>query len=73
MMIILSWTHLLFSKIVYSFTQIYDKDVKQKQLYDQIGFPLVQDCLNGKNGSVLEWPFCMAIVSLTPIQVLSIR
>lgn len=38
-------------QLVYSFTEIFDENVTQKQLFDQIGVPLVQDVLDGKNGS----------------------
>jgi centromeric protein E len=38
-------------KLIYSFNQIFDVSVTQKQLFEQVGLPLVQDLLlSSKNG-----------------------
>jgi len=42
-------------QLVYSFTEIFDESVNQKQLFDQIGVPLVQDVLDGKNGLLFTY------------------
>lgn len=39
-------------QLIYSFTQIFDESTSQKELFDKCGYPLVQDLLNGKNGSL---------------------
>jgi hypothetical protein len=38
-------------QLIYSFTQIFDETTTQKELFDKVGYPLVQDLLLGKNGS----------------------
>ncbi len=37
-------------KLIYSFNQIFDETVNQKQLFEHVGLSLVQDLLKGKNG-----------------------
>lgn len=41
--------------MVYSFSQIFDETVNQKQLFEQVGLPLVQDLLSGKNGLLFTY------------------
>ncbi|RNA18579.1 Kinesin KIF23, partial [Brachionus plicatilis] len=42
-------------QLVYSFTQIYDEQTSQKQLFEQVSMPLVQDLLNAKNGLMFTY------------------
>ncbi|CAF0834960.1 unnamed protein product [Brachionus calyciflorus] len=42
-------------QLVYSFTQIFDDQTSQKQLFEQVALPLVQDLLNGKNGLLFTY------------------
>lgn len=42
-------------QLVYSFTQIFDDQTSQKQLFEQVAIPLVQDLLAGKNGLLFTY------------------
>jgi kinesin family member 23 len=42
-------------QLVYSFSQIFDETVNQKQLFEHVGLPLVQDLLSGKNGLLFTY------------------
>ena len=34
------------------FKHVFDKNTGQKEVFDQLGFPLVEDLLQGKNGKI---------------------
>jgi kinesin family protein 23 len=34
---------------------VFEENANQKQIYDQVGLPLVQDVLNGKNGLLFTY------------------
>jgi kinesin family protein 23 len=44
-----------FAKLIYSFGQVFDEATSQKQIYEQVGQPLVQEVLNGKNGLLFTY------------------
>ncbi|KAK3754440.1 hypothetical protein QZH41_009230, partial [Actinostola sp. cb2023] len=39
----------------HTFKHVYDTDTKQKELFDQLAFPLVEDLLHGKNGLIFAY------------------
>ena len=41
--------------MIYSFAEIFDETTSQKQLYEEIAKPLVQDVLMGKNGLLFTY------------------
>ena len=42
-------------KLVYSFQKIFDDTTTQKEIFNDIGLPLVKDLLNGKNGLLFSY------------------
>jgi kinesin family protein 23 len=42
-------------QLVYSFTQIFDDKVSQRQIHEQTGHQLVQDLIDGKNGLLFTY------------------
>lgn len=42
-------------KLVYSFQKIFDETTTQKEIFNDIGLPLVKDLLNGKNGLLFSY------------------
>jgi len=42
-------------QLIYSFSQIFDESTNQKQIYERVALPLIQDVLNGKNGLLFTY------------------
>lgn len=42
-------------KVVYSFSKIFDETVGQKEIFNDLGLPLVKDLLEGKNGLLFSY------------------
>jgi kinesin family protein 23 len=42
-------------KVVYSFSRIFNETTTQKEMFNQLGLPLVKDLLEGKNGLLFSY------------------
>jgi kinesin family member 23 len=42
-------------QLVYSFTKIFNDSTTQKDIFDEVGLPLVKDLLDGKNGLLFTY------------------
>ncbi len=45
---------ILYSQTQHTFKRVLDENIGQKEVFDGIGFPLVKDLLQGKNGTLHE-------------------
>ena len=49
----------------HTFKHVFDEDSIQTDLFDSLGFPFVEDLLQGKDGT----SYCMMVIDFSPVFV----